>query len=559
MKIKVVKSLVFLDKLKADEPIFADIETEKLYVGVRLVQLYQPTTSDVVYILDTDIVDINSIKEVLKDKWLVFHNASYDLGTLNMVPRKVDDTLYLARTAHPEWEKFSLDNCVSKMGLFLYEDLDKKKLQKKGFKKGVKLTDEDYRYAATDVLALSKLWEDKAIQRVRNVTAYKLDIITLRHIIKIQQNGLVVDRNAVHKELEKIQGIIAQNEEELNGLNVNSPKQVKEALCIQSSSKDILIELITNSHNEDTRRLAKLVYDQRRLLKRRAMLESYDFTKVYTRFNPAGAATGRFTSTGGDLVGGINAQQIPRDLQYIFSADTDDTVAIHADYATAQLRSGCSIMGDQTMRAELIAKKDLHKLAATLALGCKPEDVTKEGRTKGKAISFGFIFSMSAATFKDYAFVNYGVKFTDAEAKEIRRKYQEKYKGITRYAQYWWDNYKTKFVTSPLGRRNKPKLGTDAINFATQAAESDTTKLGLHYLLREYPEAINYVFNIVHDAIDIRVPKYEADIWAERLAKAMKKGWTELCKVPMMKFKDIPMPVEVEYNSYSVEHKVKEF
>lgn len=563
---KVVKTLKELPVFNPELPTFADIETESKYVGCRLIQLYQPEAADLVYVIDTDIIDLEEAKNFIKPLWTVWHGAAYDFGTLNMTTEKFDDTLYLARSAYPEWQQFTLDNVVSKLGWNnLYDGLDKKALQKSGFMKGAYLSDRQLRYAATDVIALSKIWQNKRIQATRELLAYKVDILNLKYAIEYQQNGLVIDRASVRKELDELEPKIEANYIELNGLNPNSPKQVTEYLGTESSSKDVLIKLIADGSNPEKARMAKLVYEQRRLLKRRTLLNSYNFPYVVTRFNPAGAATGRFTATGGDIPNGINSQQLPRALQYLFKQDTtsettpehlkgrfpNGSVVIHADYSTAELRAGCSIMKDANMYIELKEKKDLHKIAATLAIGGKPEDIDKEGRQKGKAISFGFIFGMSAPSFVEYAFVNYGVIFTQEEAKQIKANYQRKYPGITRYAHKWWNDYKTEFVTTPLGRRNKARLGTDAINFATQGCIAETTKLAIHYLCKKYPEATKYIFNVVHDAIDLRVPKGEENEWATRLVVAMKKGWVEMCKRPMLHFKDIPMPVEVEYNDYS--------
>ena len=554
MQLKLIKSLDEVKHLVNDKPMFADIETEGLYTATRLIQVYQPEIDPIIYIIDTDIVDLNETKEWLSQQWLVFHNASYDLGTLNIVPKKIDDTFYLSRTAYPEWMKYSLDSVVSNLGLHgLYAEFEKKDMQKAGFIKGAYLSQKQIKYAATDVVALAHIWQNKKIQATRKVLAYKVDILSLSYSIKYQQNTLISSQEDVRKELDKIEDIIEANYKLLNGLNPNSPKQVKEYLNVDSSAKDVLIKIITTTDNSRSR-MAKLVYDQRRLLKRRTFLNSYNHPYVVTRFNPAGAATGRFTSTGGDLNLGINAQQIPRDLQYIFNKDTESTVVVHADYSTAELRAGCSIMRDAGMYEELKAGKDLHRIAATLALGGRPEDISKIDRQKGKAISFGFIFGMSAPSFVEYAFINYGVKFTQEEAKQIKTKYQRKYPSIAKYAQVRWNDYKSEFVKSPLGRRNQARMGTDAINYATQSCIAETTKLAIHYLVKEHPEALNYIYNVVHDAIYARVPKDEGDIWADRIAFAMKKGWVEICKRPLLYYKDIPMPVEVEWDN-----KVKEY
>ena len=556
---KVVDSLEELPEFDTTKPVFADIESEGLYVNTRLIQLYQPLQVETelpnttpVYIIDTDIIDLEDAKDFIKPLWTIWHNASYDFGTLNMTTERFDDTQYLSRTAYPEWQKFSLDVVISKLGWDkLYEGLDKKAMQKSGFVKGAYLSDRQLRYSATDVFALSLIWQNKRIQATREVLAYKVDILSLKYAIEYQQNRLISHQPSVRKELDKLVDIIEANSKKLGGLNPNSPKQVKEYLNIGSSAKEILIEIITNRAGTKQAEMAQLVYDQRRLLKRRTFLNQYNKPAVITRFNPAGAATGRFTSKGGDLPNGINAQQIPRDLQYIFNTDTEDTVVVHADYSTAELRAGCSIMQDATMYKELKEGKDLHKIAATLAIGGNPEDVTKAERQKGKAISFGFIFGMSAPSFVEYAFVNYGVVFTLEEAKKIKANYVKRYPNIAKYAKARWNDYKTVPVQTPLGRRNKARLGTDAINYATQGCIAETMKLAIHYLVKDYPEALKYIYNVVHDAGYLRVPKGTEAVWAQRLVASMKRGWTEMCKRPMLYYKDIPMPVEVEYNDYS--------
>jgi DNA polymerase-1 len=223
------------------------------------------------------------------------------------------------------------------------------------------------------------------------------------------------------------------------------------------------------------------------------------------------------------------------------------SVVIHADFSTAELRAGCSIMKDEQMYSELKAGTDLHKIAATLALGGKPEDITKEQRQKGKAISFGFIFGMSASGFQEYAYVNYGVVFTPEECVAIKAAYVKRYKQINSYAKDKWNTYKTEPVDTPLGHRAKARLGTDAINHATQGAIAETTKLAVHYLVKEDERALGYIFNVVHDALYLRVNPEEVEYWAKLILKNMKKGWSEMCKTPLLYYKDIPMPVELEY------------
>ena len=141
MKFKVVDSLDEVRHLQPDLPTFSDIETDGLYINTRLVQVFQPDTDDVIYILDTDIIPLEDIKEFIKPLWTVWYNASYDLGTLNMSTEKVDDLIYLVKTAYPTFGEFALDKVISKMGYDkYYEGLDKKALQSQGFELGRRST-----------------------------------------------------------------------------------------------------------------------------------------------------------------------------------------------------------------------------------------------------------------------------------------------------------------------------------------------------------------------------------------------------------------------------------
>ena len=550
---EVVQSLDELPVFSLDHPVFSDIETEELYVGTRMIQIYQPDTNPTIFLLDTDIMSEQSIIDFIKPLHTVWWNCSYDFGTLNMTTGKFDDLIYAYKTAYPEWgtmavpkgsKPYSLDVVISRMGYdHLYTGLDKKAMQKQGFVKGAYLSDAQLRYSATDVYALSLLWKDaKAQDVIANNLAYKVDIMSMKYAIVYQQNGIPVDQRLVREAIDTTTSRIKENEALLGGLNTNSPKQCKEALGTASTDKNTLIKLINNGN-----KLAKLIYDQRRLLKRKGMLETYNFPRVYTRYNVAGAGTGRFTATGGDLPRGINAQQIPRDLQHMFRSTNESTIVIEADYSTLELRLACAIFNEPNMYKQLKDGEDLHTSMAQDVSGKK--DVDKEERIKAKAINFGFVFGMSAPSFQEYAFVNFGVTTTDDEAAATRTKYFAKYPSIAKYHKYVWNEVKkgTYIYKTALGRRVKPKLGTDGINGPVQGSGAETTKLAVHYMVKETDgECLKYIVNVVHDAIYLEVPIDKEEYWSHMLEHCMLKAWTEISKTDLFKFKDIPMIAEVK-------------
>ena len=236
---------------------------------------------------------------------------------------------------------------------------------------------------------------------------------------------------------------------------------------------------------------------------------------------------------------------LPRDLKYLFKNRNKDFVVIEADYSTLELRLATALFGDRYMYQQLMNGEDLHTAMAQKMTGRM--EITKDERTKAKAINFGFVFGMSAKTFVDYAFLNYGSVFTYEEALDIRNKYFDMYKDIARHHKFIWENYKKPgfYVHTALGWKVKPKLGTDGINIPVQGSGAECTKLAIHYFVKENPIVLNYIVNVVHDSIMLEVPADEVATWQSELEHFMIKAWVELSKSNSFKYKDIPMLVDV--------------
>lgn len=542
VKFKILETMENLPTFRSDVPVFIDTETQGLYGKILIAQFYQPQTDEHVFIVKDpeQIMLVQFINKYIS----VFYNASYDMSCifsnkdiiakegLHNYVKEVHDLLWLAKQTYLGLDKYSLDHVLKYCGIDLYENIDKKALQK-SFKSS-DLTDEQFEYAATDVVALAALW-DKCNQAKESM-AYKLNIKSMLYAVQYQLNGIAVDLTTLNQKLLDVNKEIFENDEYLD-FNVNSPKQCKEKLGTAKSDEATLKTLMAE-RNET----AELIYKQRRLLKRKTMLESYNYPRVYTRFNVAGAVSSRFTATGQGIEAGINAQQIPRDLKSVFGSK--DKRIIEADYSTLELRLAAALYGDNYMYKQLINGEDLHTSMAQKMTGRM--DITKDERTKAKAINFGFVFGMSAKTFVDYAFYNYGVNVTHNEALEIRKEYFNMYRNLAQHHRYIWENYSKPnfYVQTALGWKVKPKLGTDAINIPVQGSGAECTKLAIHYMIKEDPSIIYYISNVVHDSIRLEVP-LEYDGYDKFLETMMIKAWTELSKSNAFKYKDIPMLVDV--------------
>lgn len=537
------EALKVCKEIDLEKPIFIDTETDGLFGNIVTIQVFQDSWEyPAIFLAEDFAVKAIAIKSIIAAH-LVGHNISYDLSCLDIIPKDIDDIMLMSKIAFPEIKEFGLDKVTNHFLGDLYSALDKKSIRKT-FKSGVKPTNDMLEYAALDVVVLSKLYKLDRLLEAKKSLFYIISMKNILYAIDYQRNGLLIDTNLVQKEIEDTEAEIKANLFTLGSLNPNSPKQVKEALGIESSDKENLLKKIAK--NDRDRPTAEAVWNQRRAIKKLGYLNDYNKDKVVTRFNTIGTVTGRFSSSGGILENGINAQQIPRGLQYLFHQPIGDTVVIHADFSTAELRAATAIMREPVMYKELKDGIDLHKAAASMARRIPIEQVTKAQRQEGKTISFGLIFGMSSKTFIDYAFTNFGVVFTEGEATEIARLYKDKYRNINNYHKFWWNNYKTTPVVSALGNKTIARLGTDAINFAIQASIAETTKLSVHYLIKAYPETIRYIFNVVHDAIYLRVPKEQAEKYKKALHHSMTEGWNNICKSSLFYYKDIPMPVDIE-------------
>jgi DNA polymerase-1 len=123
--------------------------------------------------------------------------------------------------------------------------------------------------------------------------------------------------------------------------------------------------------------------------------------RIHCSFSQVVAATGRLASSDPNL------QNIPirtergRELRKAFVPRLPDQhgpwVLLSADYSQVELRIMAHFAGDESMKRAFAAGKDIHAETAAVLFGVMPELVTREMRTRAKAINFGLLYGMGAA------------------------------------------------------------------------------------------------------------------------------------------------------------------
>lgn len=252
--------------------------------------------------------------------------------------------------------------------------------------------------------------------------------------------------------------------------------------------------------------------------------------RIHTTFKLTGTVTGRLSSGKGDdekVTGrvqnrGVNLQQVPRDkfVKGIFGG-SPGRVFLECDYSQVELRVAAFIADETTMKHLYATNQDIHMATAMKMTGKAQADVTGDERKKAKPVNFGFLYSMSAGTFVEAAWKNYGVVVTKEEAVAFRKAYFDQFpKLLDWHARQKSLARKYKRVESPLGRvRHLPDIDSkdksvqsgallQAINSPVQSFASDMCILALITLTQEFKRRGLKARSVgtVHDAINFDVP-----------------------------------------------------
>lgn len=263
-----------------------------------------------------------------------------------------------------------------------------------------------------------------------------------------------------------------------------------------------------------------------------------DNDRIHTTFKLTGTVTGRLSSGKGDadkVTGrvsnrGVNLQQVPRDkfVKGVFGGPPG-SVFLECDYSQVELRVAAFLAKEPTMISLYQQGEDIHMATAMKMTGKPASQVTKDERKKAKPVNFGFLYGMSANTFVDTAWNNYGVEVTPHEAEVFRRAYFDQFPVLLEWHARQRQIVK-KFgrVESPFGRiRHLPDVYSpdrkvsaeaerQAINSPVQSFASDLAIMALVQIDKHFKRIGLKAHSVgaVHDALNFEVPEDELRVAA---------------------------------------------
>jgi len=516
---------------KFNEPIYFDLETDE--DRPVLASIYQPHFERKVYCLNLLKEKPTRFKEwLLKFSEIRGWGLDFDLRVLGytyeqLKDKKIVDVQLAIKVQHYErfrqngtkGEGFRLDDVARDLFGIEYP-MDKSKIRTT-FKQNMYNTfsEQQLLYASLDAYIPHLLYEQLSSSTL-NSLVYQLDQTAQKIVVETSQHGMPVKLKALEEEIYRLTQLRNQMQKEIP-FNYNSPKQTAKFFGLDSSSKDVLMDLALQGNE-----MAKKVLEARQIEKSLTFAKDlYDLAKksggrIYGNFFTTTAPSGRMSCSD------INLQQIPRRLRQFIGFDTEDKKLITADFPQIELRLAGVIWNEPKFIEAFRQGIDLHKLTASILFDKQSiDEVSKEERQIGKSANFGLIYGISPRGFAEHCITN-GINITEEQAYEIVKKWKKYYTKITEQHQIAYERFKyNEYVDNEtwLNRTYRAYKPQDLLNYQIQGSGAELFKKAIILLKQEEPSL--KIVNLVHDEIVVEADSKDAQDLAKLIKEKMEEAW----------------------------------
>jgi DNA polymerase-1 len=382
-------------------------------------------------------------------------NLKYDISMLAQYGIKVKGRLFDTMLAHyllePE-QRHNMDYLAEAYLDYItipIEDLIGKGRQQRSMREVPVEQVKEYAAEDADITLqlyekLSPMLKENGVEKLFN----DIEMPLVPVLSRMEANGVRIDTENLKQISDEFGRQIQQVEEriyEAAGMpfNIASPKQLGEVLFEKlridekakktktgqyATGEDVLQKL---SHKHP---VIQMILDYRSFTKLKstyldalpALVNPKDGL-IHTSYNQAVTATGRLSSNNPNL------QNIPvrtaqgREIRKAFVPRSEHYTLLAADYSQIELRIIAHLSQDPAMVADFNLGHDIHAATAAKVFHVPMDQVTKEQRSRAKAVNFGIIYGMSAFGLAER------MELSRSEAADIIKKYFEEYAGIKEY------------------------------------------------------------------------------------------------------------------------------
>lgn len=412
------------------------------------------------------------------------------------------------------------------------------------------LTPKQLEYAAADVAPLLRLEENL---RQRAAEAGLEEVLGLENelipsVAEMELVGVGIDRDKwealVQADRDQAEALRDELRNTFGIENPNSHVQVKKALNAQDGIdvEDTKAETLAPFQDRrivqalgQYRTTSKFVSSEGKAVLR--SLDTYGDGRVRGELNPMAAPTGRFGCSRPPLLSlprrpEIRACVIPAP-GYIF---------INADYSAIEIRVLAAITKDPLLRQVFLDGGDPHRKTASLVSGANEDEIDGDLRKRAKPVNFGFAFGMGIGRFIRYARADFGVVFTQIEARRFKAAYLEGYRGVAQW-QARTGRVMPLEVRTRSGRlrrfSSRSKGYCERLNTPVQGSAADGMKAALILLHRRLHVLGARLILTIHDEVLVEAPEEQAEEVLEVVVASMVEGMARF--VP-----EVPIVVEAE-------------
>lgn len=242
--------------------------------------------------------------------------------------------------------------------------------------------------------------------------------------------------------------------------------------------------------------------------------------RLHTTFHQTVTATGRLSSAEPNLQNIPVRMEEGRRIRQVFVPRRSDSLILSADYSQIELRVLAHMAGDANLIEAFRRGEDIHTRTASEVFGVAMSEVTREMRSRAKAVNFGIVYGIS-----DFG-LSRDISVSREEARRYIKNYFARYAGVKEYIDRTIHEAREKgYVTTILNRRRYlPDLFSPnrtvrsfgertAINTPIQGSAADIIKLAMVRIEQEIKKRglASRMILQVHDELIFEVPEKERE------------------------------------------------
>lgn len=381
---------------------------------------------------------------------------------------------------------------------------------------------------------------------------YDIELKLASILANMEKEGILVDKDYLDSLESEIKGKLKTLEEKIYAIseeefNISSPKQLgvilfeklnipypkKSKNSNYSTDKEVLdkIRLFNPivSLVEEYRMLSKLNSNYVVGLKEQIMSDN----KVHTIYNQCLTRTGRLSSKDPNLQNIPNHDEYGRLIRKCFVSQEGYTF-LSSDYSQIELRLFAELSNVESLKEAFINSEDIHSFTASKIFNKDIKDVTKEERSRAKAVNFGIIYGISSFGLAN----DLGINVNDA--KDFIDRYMEKFDGIKAYMKKEVEDAKEKgYVTTIMNRKRyideikasnymiRMQGERMALNTPIQGSGSDILKKAMIDIDSEFKEKNikSKMLLQIHDELIFEVKEEEKEIVKKIVKEKMENAF----------------------------------